>query len=162
MTRYAFTGTADVVVVARHADRITRHVQARHDGTEFTTGAQVGIDSFVMYAAMLAFPEALHRVIVPAAPHDEEAVQWAYEYGAVIVHAPPALNNAGSYRARNQLLIAPDGNPVNVLVAVARHEERRDIYCGAWATTRLARNAGIPVIQTILEPAPRLALAKGA
>lgn len=149
MTRYSFTGTASLRT--NHHARVRRIVEALPDGTEFTSGAQHGIDVFCMGAALMAFPDALHRVVVPAAPHDEEAVQWAYTMGAQIVLAPAGKDDAESYRIRNRLMVC---TYADVLVALPRLDEKRQPRSGSWATVRIARNAGVPVDLNVLEPLP--------
>lgn len=159
MTRYGFTGTASLDKIVTAEDAFRRHqarslVWNRAGGTEYTTGAQVGFDALACREAMAAFPDALHRVIVPRAPHDEQLVADAYALGAVIVTAPAGritksdpTGHRSAYRNRNELVLEHS----DVLVACARLPEARLPYSGTWATVRLGRKAGKPIIVQILE-----------
>jgi hypothetical protein len=113
--------------------------QELNDATEFTSGAAPGVDTTFALTAWNLFPDAVHRLIVPAAPHNDALVDWAEEKGFEIVHAPRKADDASSFMARNDMLVS--GEYADVLVAFPFTEEEI-LRSGTWSTIRRARRLG--------------------
>jgi hypothetical protein len=115
---------------------------------EFTTGAAPGFDTFAADTLRNLYPKAIHRVVVPAAPYDEDGVLRAAREGALTVWLPKREpgHHAEAYRHRNVVLVSHG----DALLAVVR---RPTFYrSGEWMTVNIARRAGLPV-SLVLIPA---------
>lgn len=130
---------------------------------EFATGAANGGDSVIADTLERALSQGRHRLIVPAAPHNEGIVKrWEHlalttpDTHIVQRMAPVAGPPAAQYKARDAELVRAADSTGGWLVAFALHEERRMPRSGTWLTVRLARTAGVRVDLHILEPEPTL------
>lgn len=147
--RYSCTGpTHPPTGLVRHVADVLLHQLT--DGTEFTSGAAIGVDTAWALAAFAYYPKAKHRLIVPAAPHNEALVDWAADHGFEIVNAPRLADDASSYLARNDLLVATRFTDTLVAFPVTEEEILRS---GTWATIRRARRSELPVLLRALEVA---------
>lgn len=146
--RYGFTGTRKLREA--HVPIIMETLKELSDGTEFVTGAARGVDTFVARALTTLYPDAVHRLIVPAAPHNEDLVTGWLPNGTtrLVEHMRPARNDREAYRARNGQIVAS----CDRLVAFARLEEDRDRYSGTWMTVRIGRKDRKVYRVVILEP----------
>jgi hypothetical protein len=103
----------------------------------YISGAAFGVETVCALAAMELYPDAQHRVYVPAAPHNRGALALLRARGAVILLAPSGGSEAASYIARDDWMLADctalTGFPYTPV------EELRS---GSWATIRRARKAG--------------------
>lgn len=134
--RYGFTGTRRLR--PEHVPLIRSVLSELTDGTEFITGAARGVDTFVARTLTALYPNARHRLIVPAAGHNEELVDgWMPNGLRTIQWMPPARTSREAYRERNTAIVAA----CERLVGFPRLEEERDIYSGSWQTVRIGRKA---------------------
>jgi hypothetical protein len=146
--RYAFTGPSKLAEADRKSVRETLQALARDRPapTHITTGGARGVDVLVAELALGLWPFAKHRVIVPDAPYDREAVAWLEISGAEIVRAPTAVSPAGAYRIRNEAMLVPHDD--TTLFAFLRS---LDFYrSGEWMTVNIAKKAGLPVFKFTL------------
>lgn len=134
----AFTGVVDV---SAHDYEKIRSVVEQLKADQFVSGAAHGVDTYAARMAHLYFPEAIHTVIVPAAPHNTEFVSWAEALGFEIVRLKSAGNAATNYMNRNQHMV----NLADELVAFPKTEEEQWQGSGTWATIRRARKKDIPI-----------------
>lgn len=135
MRAMAFTGPTEITPVEAYA--VCCGVERLAPADVYISGAAHGVDTVCALAAMDLYPDAEHRVYVPAAPHNRELVALLRARGAVVLLAPAERSNAASYMARNDWMVADctalTGFPYTLC------EELRS---GTWATIRRARKAG--------------------
>jgi hypothetical protein len=136
--RYGFTGSR--YVAPEHHSFIDLVLENYLDGSEYTTGAQAGIDTFVLRRLAPKLSEAHHRVIVPSAPHLERYLAMADE----VIYLPPSRE---PYRDRNEKIL----EYTDVLIALPLHPEEEQPRSGTWMTIRMAKKAGIPVEIAMLD-----------
>ena len=145
--RYAFTGPSGLTDAQRLFCEI--ELAKLKDAEEWTTGAALGLDSLAHIAGLRVAPNAWHRIVVPAAPHNEDLIEstdWAE-----LVRMPRLTNTnneqetrAKAYRARNNRML----DFADELHAFLRWPE---FYrSGEWMTVNLAEKRGIPVVKHIL------------
>ena len=115
---------------------VRRRLAAFERAELYVSGAAFGVDTVAALAAMDLFPDACHRVYVPAAWHNEEAVAELGRRGAEVIEVPASGSRAGSYMARNDRMVAD----CDVLLAFPHHA-REELRSGTWATVRRARKA---------------------
>lgn len=134
--RYGFTGTRTVTdehAIAEWLYAITQN------GTEFTTGACVGFDALAANFLLEKFPQAIHRLVVPAKRAQVDyAVLDRFIYssipGWIEIEFMP---NTTDYRARNARILDYTDE---LLVCAEYHEDHeKSKRSGTWMTTRIAR-----------------------
>jgi hypothetical protein len=155
MTRYAFTGPSRLT--AADEDVVPFVVAALDSPTEITTGAADGWDTEVALAALVHWPNALHRIVTPGAKFNLQGVNDAIElarrlhverFEIITLPEPESGGPAAAYRARNRVMV---DDHCDVLWAGLRSA---NFYrSGEWMTVNLARKAGKPVRMSILGPA---------
>ena len=96
---------------------VRRRLAAFERAEFYVSGAAFGVDTVAALAAMDLFPDACHRVYVPAAWHNEEAVAELGRRGAEVIEVPASGSRAGSYMARNDRMVAD----CDVLLAFPHH-----------------------------------------
>jgi len=113
--RYGFTGTR--TLEPADDDTIAHTLSMLKDGTEFTTGACIGVDSFVGQSFWLAKPDAVHRVVVPA---DRSRVDhwWTHRAIGDTVRVEE-MPTGTTYKDRNLRIVEQS----DVLVAFPAHPE---------------------------------------
>lgn len=144
MPRYSFTGPERLTAAERaHAGVV---VDALVDPTEITTGGAKGWDCTIATAALERWPEATHRIVLPGARYDEDAVRairlQATRLGVerfVVVHKGSEADAAKAYRRRNEDLVAYG----DVLSAAVR--SLKFYRSGEWMTANIARRAGVAI-----------------
>jgi hypothetical protein len=91
MRRYAFTGPSSLTQSQVSLVRSTVH-RLSPAPSEITTGCAAGVDTTVALEAMTAWPNALHRIVVPrGVPHNEELVevfQNLYKHTSPVTFVP--------------------------------------------------------------------------
>ena len=105
------------------------------------TGCAIGTDTVAGILNIMEYPEAGHKLYVPAAYHNEKFVKWVMmDHREVeIIHCPERESAASSYRRRNEMMV----HGSTELVAFVYHEE---FYrSGEWMTINIARREAIPV-----------------
>lgn len=140
MTRYSFTGPSRLTQT--DLERARTVVAFLDEPAELTTGAATGWDMAVAHVAVDVWPDALHRVIIPSAPHDALGVERfrglarSARVKTEIVQMPTAKE---AYRRRNEALVAA----ADVLVAAVHGI--RFYRSGEHMTVNIAKRAGVPV-----------------
>lgn len=145
--RYAFTGPSHLTMdQILYVELVVRRLSPAP--TEITTGCAYGADTVACLTAKEAWPNAVHRIVVPAAPHNEELV--AAHRGTVItmpsIHATVSEGQRRSraYRQRNYRMLAC----ADELVAFVR---TGSFYrSGEWMTIGLAEEKGISIVRHLL------------
>lgn len=122
------------------------------EATEFTTGACLGFDAIAARWLLTEHPGALHRLAVPANRKQVDTDLFhdfltASIPGWTLIECCPSHTD---YRYRNEYIVTRS----NLLVAVADYPEAhgKSTRSGTWQTVRIARKAGIPVSEFILNP----------
>ncbi len=145
--RYSFTGSASPLTndqIGRIGSIITKLEYPK----EFTTGAAYGVDSQSAVHAAMIYPDAQHRIIIPAKPYNEEIVETVEKITSnlEVVRMPSNTN----YRDRNERLVdyCQDG----MLIGFPKYEEERSVRSGTWMTIRMARRRKIAHYIHVLEP----------
>lgn len=145
MRRYSFTGP-DALNDAELAHAAVVVAGLEEPG-EITTGGATGWDTAVCLAALRAWPDAHHRLVLPGAAFNLLGVNQALalarelriEQFTVINLAPHPSGPARSYRARNERLV----DEGDALVGAVRHAT---FYrSGEWMTVNIARKRDVPV-----------------
>jgi predicted Rossmann fold nucleotide-binding protein DprA/Smf involved in DNA uptake len=131
----AFTGPRKITAVEAYAVRCG--VERLAPADVYISGAAYGVDTAAALAAMDFFPDAEHRVYVPAAWHNREVVSQLRERGAEVVQVPAADSVAASFLERDDWMVA-DCTALTAFPYTLREELRS----GTWATIRRARTAG--------------------
>jgi len=135
--RYSFSGTVSPTEL--HKQLLVAYIcEEMGDCTEVTTGLAPGIDTLAMLHCHDIFPNALHRVIIPAGKINEKALDYADEHGFEILEAPLSRH---PYRPRNIMLV----QFCDKLVAVPEGPEHAFRRSGTWMTVRIARAHSTPV-----------------
>jgi predicted Rossmann fold nucleotide-binding protein DprA/Smf involved in DNA uptake len=134
MRAVAFTGPLEITDVEAFAVRCACERVAPAD--VYISGAAFGVDTAAALAAIDLYPDAEHRVYVPAAWHNSEAVEQLRERSALIVEVGSTGSAAASYMARNDFMVADCTALIGFPYTLA--EELRS---GTWATIRRARRA---------------------
>jgi hypothetical protein len=145
--RYAFTGPSHLTMEQiLYVELAVRRLSPAP--TEITTGCANGADTVVCVTAQEAWPNAVHRIVVPAAPHNDDLV--ARFKGTVItmpsIHATVSegQRRARAYRQRNNRMLAY----ADELVAFVR---TGGFYrSGEWMTIHIAEEKGIHVVRHLL------------
>jgi predicted Rossmann fold nucleotide-binding protein DprA/Smf involved in DNA uptake len=130
----AFTGPVEITEVEAYAVRCA--LERVEPADVYISGAAFGVDTAAALAAVDLHPEAEHRVYVPAAWHNEVAVEQLRRLGAVVFEVDPAETTAASYMVRNDLMVAACTELIGFPYTLV--EELRS---GTWATIRRARRA---------------------
>ena len=135
MRAMAFSGPVDIT--DSEALLVHEALQRIEPADVYISGAAFGVDTAAALAAIDLYPEAEHRVYVPAAPHNRELVALLRARGAVVLFAPAERSNAASYMARSDWMVADcttlTGFPYTLV---------EELCSGTWATIRRARKAG--------------------
>lgn len=168
MTTVAFTASRDMDASA-HASVVDGYlrelIHMAHIGVidEFVTGAARGGDTIIARVLEQACPATLHRIVVPAAPHNEGLVSlwemWAENTPGThvverMVKGPGAA--PAQYRRRDQRMVDLAKAGGGWLEAFPLHEERRQPRSGTWLTVRLARKSEVEQRVHIMDPLPTL------
>jgi hypothetical protein len=138
MTAYSFTGPTDLT--DEQAAQVAATVRLLPDVTSVYTGGARGVDTVACLAALDAFPNARHHLVVPAAPFNwGELKRVVNDPDRPLLAVIPliddrALTDSQAYMERNDFL----AEACEVLVAFPETPEelRRS---GTWATVRRAR-----------------------
>lgn len=147
MTRYAFTGPSGLTEQQMlYAQEVVRRCK---DASEWTTGAANGLDTLAHLAGWRVAPIALHRVVIPAAPHNFEILKLAK--ADEVIRMPRLASGdderktrSAAYRARNNRML----DFADVLMAFVRWAE---FYrSGEWMTINIANKRGIDVQKFVL------------
>src|SRR5687768_11779401 len=102
------------------------------DGMVFNSGGAFGIDTFAYEEAKMGYPDATHRVYLPAGERYNRRIEvQATKDGDEVILVE------GGYMKRNDALIAN----CDVLLAFP-NSEREELRSGTWAAIRRARKAG--------------------
>ena len=141
--RFGFTGSRYINPL--HHPKLDEVLFAHMDGTEYTTGGAVGVDTYVLRRMKVIAPEALHRVCLP-----EYGPDWDNEYLKLadeVIRVPNTMKHA--HRSRNAAIL----DHSDVLLAFPLHDEGhgQSKRSGTWMTIRMARQRRIPVVLTILD-----------
>lgn len=154
MKRYAFTGPSHITYEQmEYVDGVVRRLSP--PPSELTTGAASGVDSLCYTAGLHAWPTAYHRVVIPAAPWNEELQELFELTGNLsieVIRMPPvqaftdeSQRRRRAYRARNERML----DHADELVAFVKGTG--SFYrSGEWMTIRIAERRGIPVIKHLL------------
>jgi len=135
--KYGFTGTQRFDESnARHVGVVTTLLQRLKikQATEFTTGACVGIDDFVYRKCYELYPEAWHRVIVPA--NRSKVVIPEPAPNVEIIYMP----EGSSYRDRNKRIL-----DFTDFLYVIPFDKLEVMYSGTWMTHNIAKDRKIPL-----------------
>lgn len=135
--RYSFSGTINPTQAL--LDVLRADIEDMSDGTEFTTGLAIGIDSEAMMGCHRRWPEAIHRVVVPSGLFNSESLAYAKRHGFVIEHAPKTNH---PFRPRNELLVAH----CDLLRAYPEGHEEAHLRSGTWMTVRIARKQKVQYV----------------
>lgn len=157
MRRYAFTGPSSLTQSQVSLVRSTVH-RLSPAPSEITTGCAAGVDTTVALEAMTAWPNALHRIVVPrGVPHNEELVevfQNLYKHTSPVdieIVEMPWISDGDelgrrrrSYRARNTRML----EYADELMAYVR--QGMFYRSGEWMTINLAEKRGIPAVKLLI------------
>jgi len=103
---------------------------------EFTTGACQGVDEFIGRYCAEHFPEAVHRVIVPA----NRTLICEYGWATEVIEMPEGTD----YRERNFRLL--DHAEVLLAFPAYTQEDLRSKRSGTWQTIREANRRNITAV----------------
>lgn len=107
---------------------------------EFTSGAQVGVDTISAHAACTIFP--LMRLTVPErCLYNEKLVEMGEAAGWEIVRVPWAGSAADTYLRRNDVTIYNYSEIHHTFPGTAEEQVRS----GTWSAVRRARRKGIEI-----------------
>jgi hypothetical protein len=136
-TRYGISGPVDPPPGARaYVRSVLSDLRRLHDLGEFTSGGAWGIDTFGSLEALSLFPDAVHRLVLPAAAYNLELLKPGLAERFVVVRAPRGKTTAASYMLRNDLTVT------HLDVLLAFPETRTEVQrSGTWSTVRRARRA---------------------
>jgi len=131
---------------------IVDEVLSTLNGSEWTTGACIGVDAYIGRKLWYDRPESLHRVVIPA---DRSRVEYWWTHRAIRDAGPQSgvlleeMMPGMSYADRNQRIVQHS----DVLVAFPAYPETdpRSKRSGTWQTVRMARRAGLDVLVTVLD-----------
>jgi hypothetical protein len=142
--RYGFTGTRSFKHEHHAIDVFGRLLQL-HNGTEFWTGACVGLDDYVAQQLVQLYPWARHVVVMP---HDRRQVdpafiEWAVAHPKVeIIWMPEGT----TMRDRNTKIVE------NVdRLEVFPYRRLAKPYSGTWMTANIADKLGVPTDVLVLQ-----------
>lgn len=140
--RFGFTGSR--YTDPTHQPLIEEVLHAHLDGSSYTTGGQVGIDTYVLRRMVLLVPEAHHRVCIP-----ESGPGWDNPYLDLATEVERVPDGEHKYRARNERIL----DHSDCLLAFPLHPEAhtQSRRSGTWMTVHLARSRGIPVKIYVLD-----------
>lgn len=148
MKRIGFSGSRHLTAEQK---TIVDEVLSTLNGSEFTTGACIGVDAYIGRKLWYDRPESLHRVVIPA-DRSRVAEWWLeYEIGDAGPYRAPELEEmppGTTYRERNWRIIEHS----DVLVAFPAYPEDdpRSARSGTWQTIRMARREGLETITVSL------------
>ncbi len=136
--RIGFTGTRSI---AGREDEIAAWLDTlAMPGSEFTTGACVGFDAFVARYLLSRFPNATHRLVVPAnrSQIDPNLLIVFMAQTVPGKHIVEYMEDGTTYKQRNQRILHHSDH----LVALSDYPEKhgRSTRSGTWQTVRLARS----------------------
>lgn len=140
--KYGFTGSRYVTPL--HFAAMDEVLTAHLDGSEYTTGGAVGVDTYVLRKMKAWLPQAFHRVCLP-----EHGPDWDNPYldlADEVIRVPNTTNHP--WRSRNAAIL----DHSDVLLAFPLHNEEhgQSKRSGTWMTIRMARKRGMPVVLTVL------------
>lgn len=131
--KYSFTGISNGYNI-EHQRIVHSIIKDLKDGTEFNSGAAHGVDTECAIAVSQKFPDAVNRIIVPDAYHNEKVLKYATD----LIHMPMGTDNDSSaFRARNKALV----ELCDCLIAFPKTEKELFRGSGTWMTIRMARKA---------------------
>lgn len=139
--RVSFTGPSGLT--AAQVEFAERTLTKYREATEWTTGGARGLDTVAHRMGFSVAPDAVHRLVIPAAPFNGDVLNMGYDH---LVRMPPAKDRTTAYRARNEKLVvfAERG----LLVAFVRWAE---FYrSGEWMTINIAKKRDVPVDRYVL------------
>jgi hypothetical protein len=110
------------------------------------TGAAKGIDTLVARVAYELWPKAIHEIVVPAAPHNEEIVKFGEERHFAVIKMPPEKDDTTAYMKRNDYLVK--GMDWLIAFPATSTPKRRS---GTWSTVRRAEKRGLGLTLVPLE-----------
>jgi predicted Rossmann fold nucleotide-binding protein DprA/Smf involved in DNA uptake len=139
VTRYSVTGVARELTQDEF-DLIRAYIAKLPDVTEFTTGCAIGVDTAAHLLAVTAYPNAYHRLCIPAAPYNAALVHDDMDSRIILEYVPKGHDRGASYMLRNDRLVAH----ADILLAFPETGVEQ-IRSGTWSTVRRARKAGIGV-----------------
>lgn len=136
--RYSFTATRDVDADSPHV--IQTRLMELVDVTAIYTGGAPGGDQLIAELALTLFPNALHRLILPAKKWIDEPFieRWLDRVGDVSSVQWTELHPL----KRNAVLLDKGRDALEAFPRTS-DEERRS---GTWATIRLAQRRGTPPV----------------
>jgi len=108
--------------------------------TTIVSGCAHGVDSLWAETAAIRYPNALIRLIIPAAPHNSDLVHFMrhnHRQRLEILQMPEARNNPDAYMQRNDQV----QHEADVLQAFPI-QPTEAVRSGTWATIRRFRKAG--------------------
>jgi len=157
--RYVFTGPSSI---NKEQEQFVRDVVRRLSPppSEITTGAADGVDTISCLEGLEAWPTALHRVVVPVAPHNEgliEALEIVNQDGQFLgnervqilrmpyIHGDDEANRRRrAYRARNRHMLEFGDELIALLRSMSPYRS------GELMTMNIAADLNVPVFKILL------------
>lgn len=141
--RYGFTGSRYFSPI--HGAALDEVLTAHMDGSEYTTGGAVGVDTYVLRKMTGWLPDAHHRVCLP-----EHGADWDNEFLSLadeVIRVPNTMDHP--WRSRNAAIL----DHSDILLAFPLHDEDhgQSKRSGTWMTIRMARERDIPIVLTVLD-----------
>jgi hypothetical protein len=131
--RYGFTGTQHFRESNKlHVELVIQVLESLKNGQEFTTGACIGIDDFVHRMCRILYPQAWHRVIVPA--NRNKVIIPEPDWNVEIIY----MSNGTSYRDRNERIV-----DFTDKLHSFPFKKLEKPFSGTWMTTNIARARNI-------------------
>lgn len=134
MRAIVFTGPLEITDVEAFAVRCA--LERVEPADVYISGAAFGVDTAAALAAIDLYPDAEHRVYVPAAWHNADVVEQLRERSALVIDVDSAGSAAASYMERNDFMVAD----CTALIAFP-YTLAEELRSGTWATIRRARRA---------------------
>lgn len=132
-----FTGTR---FIAGREDLLLVWASTLRPADEYVTGACIGFDVFIGKYLAMTYPDAIHRVIVPA--NRSQIARWwdsPYFSHVTVQEMPPN----STYKQRNQEIVNVSTRLEYCAAFTEKHGNSQ--RSGTWQTIRMARRKGIPV-----------------
>jgi hypothetical protein len=146
--RYSATGITELT--PRGRAKVRYAVKQLPEVEELTSGAAFGTDTEFALSGIRYHPDALHRLVVPAAPHNQRLVEQfvglSDQHNIAIEFGPVFVKYGEAYMARNDMLVAH----CETLEAFPK-TEHEVLRSGTWATVRRALKAEKVVVLHPLE-----------